>query len=162
MSVVPGDRCIDLYRHTQILQVEETGNGGIKCTRNAAECIVSKRVRAVQTDGNTLYAAVDDFLRDVLRNQSAIRGQCHAQALVRAIARQPENVGTEQGFATTEHQDGRRDRCNLVDDVQRYLGREVGGRTQFRSAGPAMDAAEITSFGQLPENQAWLVLAYLI
>ena len=162
MGIVAGDRRVDLHRHAQIFQIAETGDGGIECAGNAAESIVSQRIGAVQADGNALHAAVDDLLRDLFRDQRAIRGQRHAQAFVRAITRQLENIRTEERFATAEHQDGSRNFGNLIDDIARRLGGKIGGRTQFRRAGPAMDAAEITAFGQLPENQAGLVLAYLI
>ena len=37
MGIVAGDGGVDLYRHAQILQIPETGNGGIEGAGNAAE-----------------------------------------------------------------------------------------------------------------------------
>src|SRR5271157_1832239 len=98
----------------------------------------------------------------MLGHQRAIRGQRHAQTFVRAVTRQLENIRTEERFATAQHQDRSGYGGNLIDDVARRFGGKVGGGTQFRSGGSAMDAAQIAPFSQLPENQAWLVLAHLV
>ena len=124
--------------------------------------VVSKRIRAVQADGHAPHSAIDDHARDLLGDQGAIRGQSHAQTLVRAVTRQLENIRTEKRFATAQHQDGSGHSRNLIDDVARSLGGEVGGRTQFRGAGPAVNAAKIAAFGELPEDQSGLVLVYLV
>ena len=106
MGVVAGDGGVDLDRHAQVLQISETGNGGIESAGNAAESIVGERISAVQADGDALHAAIDDHAGDVLGNQSAIRGQRHAQTFVRAITRQLENIRTIERFAAAQHQDG--------------------------------------------------------
>ena len=122
MGIVAGDGGVDLHRHAQIFQISETGNGGIECAGNAAESIVSERIRAVEADGDALHAAIDDHARDMLGHQRAIGGQRHAQTFVRAITRQLENIRTEERLATAQHQDGSGHGGNLIDDVARCLG----------------------------------------
>jgi hypothetical protein len=89
--------------------------------------IVGKRIGAVEADGHALHAAIDDHARNVLGHQRAVGGQRHAQTLVRAITRQLKNIRTEQRFAATQHQDGSGHLGNLIDDIARRFGGEIGG-----------------------------------
>ena len=125
MGIVAGDGGVDLHRHAEILQIVETGDGGIECAWDPAECIVSKRVSAVQANRNPADSAIDDLLRNLPGNQRAIRGQRDAQALVCAVARQLKNVLAEERLATAQHKDGRRNCGNLIDDVARGFSREI-------------------------------------
>jgi hypothetical protein len=127
MSIVAGDGGVDLHRHAQTLQIAETGNGGIERARNPAEGIMSSRIGAIEADGHALYAAVDDHARNVLGHQRAVCRQRNSKTLVRAIARQLENIGTEEWFAPAQHQNGSRHGSNLVDDIARRFGREIRG-----------------------------------
>ena len=126
MRIVAGDGRVDLHRHAQVLQIAETGNGGIERARNAAERVVGKRIGAVEADGNALYAAVDDLLRDMLCDQRSVGCQRHAQAFVRAISRQLENIGAEKWLTAAQNQNRIRYLGDLIDDVAGRLGGKIG------------------------------------
>ncbi len=75
VSIVPGDRGIDLHRHAELLQVAHAVDGGFERSRDPAESVVGQRIGAIQADGNPLHACLDDLLRYRFRNQRTVRGQ---------------------------------------------------------------------------------------
>src|SRR5579872_698711 len=159
VRIVAGNCRIDLYRHAQFLEIAKAGNGRIESAGNSPETVVGNRICAVEADCNTLYTALDNFARDGLRNQSTVRGQRRAQAFFGGVASQFEYVLTKERFTSAQHKNGVGHFGNLVDNFFCEIGRKIGGRAEFRSAGTAMNATEIASFRQLPKYQAWLVWA---
>ena len=121
MRVVTSDRGINLHRHAEFFEIAEAGNRRIECSRNSTESVMSLRISAVQTYRDPLDAAIDNLLGYLPGNQSAIRGQRHPQAFIRAITRQLKNIRPEQRFAAAEHQNWRRNLGNLIDDIARRL-----------------------------------------
>ena len=74
-------------------------------------------IGSVQADGHALDAAVYNFLCDLCRNERTVGRQRHAKALIRPILRELKNISTEEWFAAAEHENGRRYRRDLVDDI---------------------------------------------
>src|SRR5213079_497680 len=128
--------------------------------RDSAERVMGCSVGAVKADGYALDSRIDNHPGNILGDQRAVGGQGHAQALVGSVTCQLENVGAIQGLAATQHQDGIRSCSNLIDDAERSASGQVGGRAEFSSRRAAMDAAQIASLGDFPENQPGLILTY--
>src|SRR5208283_4291610 len=131
VRVVTRDGGVDLYRDTQRLQVLHAINRGVEGARNAAERIVGVGVGAVERDGYPLDASFLDALGNVLRDQGAVGSQRGTQAAAGGIFRQFKNIGTIQRLAAAEHEDGTAKVGNLRDDVERFLGGQIGGRHQL-------------------------------
>ena len=158
VRVVARDRGVDLHRNSQLLQVAHAVDGGVERAGNAAERIVSVRVRPVQRDRDPLDSGMLDLLRDVFGYQRSVGGQRDAQTAAGGVFGQLENVVTVERFTAAEHEDGIAEVGNLGNDVERFVGRQIGRRHQLGRGSAAVDAAQVTALGNFPENQARRVL----
>ncbi len=117
---------------------------------------MGERVGAIETDGNAFHAGIHDHARHIFCDQRAVGGQGHAQFLVRGIARELKDVGAIKRFSAAQHQDGVGGFGNLVNDAERELGGKIVGGTKFGGTGAAVNATQIATLGDFPEDQARL------
>ena len=153
VRIVARDGGIDLDGDAFRLQVLHAVNSGIERSRDAAECIMGGGVRAVERDGDALDADLFDLRSDVFRDQRAVSSQSDPQAAAVGVFSKLKNVAAVQGLAAAEHEDGVPEIRDLGDDVERFFGRQIVRRHQLGRGGAAVDATQVTTLGDLPENQ---------
>ena len=134
-------------------------NGSIERSGNTAEGIVSGSVGAVEADRNAADAGIDDHARNIFGHERTVGGQGDAQPFVGRVASELENIGTVERFSAAQYENRVRGCGDLVDDAECGAGGKIGGRTQLRGGCAALNATQVASLGDFPENQTCLVFA---
>src|SRR5262249_68681 len=90
-------------------------------------------------------------------HQGSVGRQRGANAAAGGVLGKLEDIVTVERLAAAENQDRIGEVGNLRNDVQRFLGRQVGRRHQLRRRGAALDTTQVTTLGYFPEDQPRLV-----
>ena len=116
-------------------------------------------VRAVDTNGDALDAAVDDGVGDMLVDKRAVGCQRDGQAVLCGVRRDLENVGAKERFTAGEDQDRSGEFSQVADKYQRLLGGKIGFHELLAHVETAaMNAFKVAARSRLPEEEPELTV----
>ena len=129
---------------------------GFPCARHATESIVFLGLERIDTDAHAHHADLDQLLCHPVIDQHAVGPKHHHEAELHGVARDVENVGTDEWFATRDHEEATLvDLGNLIDELVAFFGREFvipAGRL-CRRIEIAMVALEIAALREVERDE---------
>ena len=114
--------------------------------------VVVARLGAVDGDAGVGDADLGHPLGDLLGDEDAVCGEGDADALLRGVFGEVEDVGADEGLAAGHEQSGDLERREVVDHRLRFLGGHLARELLFLGRGVAVDALEIAGLGGVPDH----------
>ena len=103
----------------------DTGECGFPRTGYATEAIVFLRIERIDADAHTHHADLDQVFRHPVVDQHAVGAEHHHEAEFHGVARDVEDVGTDERFAARDHEEAALvDLGNLIDELIAFFCRE--------------------------------------
>ncbi len=98
---------------------------GFPCAGHATETIVFLGIERIDTDAHAHHADLDQVLRHPVVDQHAIGPEHHHETELHGVARDIEDVRTDERFAARDHEETTLvDHGNLIDELVALFGRE--------------------------------------
>ena len=103
----------------------DAGECGFPCAGHATEAIVFLGIERIDADTHAHHADLDQFLRHPVVDQHAVGPEHHHEPEFYGMARDVEDVRTDERFATCDHEEAAFvDLGNLIDEFVAFFGRE--------------------------------------
>ena len=150
----PGDGGVDLQVHAGFLRHFRSPESPFICVGNAAESVMGTLMRAVQAQRHALDSSF--FQRTEIRVQQpggSSRAQCHMQPLAGSRTDQFQNIRPHDRVAACQHQHGRPQFRQLVNQAQCLLMSQFIRVGTWLGDGTAMSARKRASARHFPEDQ---------
>ena len=149
-----GDGGVDLQVHPRFLRHFRRAQGPFIRVGNAAEGVMGGLMRPVQAQGHALNPRLLQGMEVRMQQPGGSGGaQCHMQPLAGRRADQFQNVRPHDGVPARQHQHGRAQLRQLVNQAQGFLMGQfirMGPRLGY---GAAMLARQRAGARHFPENQ---------
>jgi len=79
----------------------------------------------IDTDAHTHHADLDQLLCQPVIDQHAVGSEHHHEAELHSVARDVENIGTDERFTARDHEEAASvDLGDLIDELVAFFGRE--------------------------------------
>ena len=154
IDVMARDGRIDLGADAHLLGVAQDVHGALPRAFHLAEVIVDCGARRVQAEGDAPDACLGGLLQAFDGRQGGRRGgQRAAQALLRGIGDQFEQVAAHHRVAAGEDQDRAAEIGQPVDQAQPFLGVQFIGIALVLGVGAAVHAGISARTRHLPGNR---------
>ena len=120
-------------------------------TLDAAELVVDI-LEPVQRNTDVAHADILDALRNLARDQRAVRGERRAHTRLLRILSQLEEIRTDQRLAAREEQHGHAKFCEVVDELLRLVRRELVLIFLRIRTHIAMHALQVAGLRRVPDD----------
>jgi hypothetical protein len=107
---------------------------------------------AVDRDAAVGHADFLQLLRFLFRDENAVRGEGDADAFLRGVVRELEDVRPDQRLTARHQQRRHLELGEIVDHRLRFLGRHLAGERFLLRRGVAVDAFEVAGLRGVPDD----------
>ena len=160
---MPGNGGINLGLQAGLLSILQGAKGAFERATDAAEAVVTRRVRPIETDRHTGYSTIlEPFDGSFRCRRHRTRGDGGTQTKLHAPFQQGEEVGPFQGIAACEDHEGIAEGPDFLKQSKSLCGGQFEGISVLDRTSTAVHASEIASLGEFPNDRKGASSKFLI